>query len=112
MKLSLEQFLNHLDVEVEAGLVGMASDRKGKERLWPVINAEEDRVAALRKDFDYEFVLTPRVLAAPFPGGNMVLAFGYRIEGEAERKLAEKEWKVSPMFKVWPFKPIKIQTID
>lgn len=94
MRLSLEQFLEKVDFEMESGLAGTLSTGDKKVHLWNVIAEEEKRVAALSRDFDYRFVLTPtvEVLALPF-----ALAFGVRwkIEGEGERKPTEK-WKGLP----------------
>lgn len=131
MKLSLDQFLEHLDVEIESGLAGTIPTSQEKDKLYKFICKEEDRVAALRKDFDYKFVLTPRMMVSPMCG--MFYGVGFKVEGEAERKRSgcelrvagQKELsckggesaKVSPMLKFWPFyKPSsyfpKIQTTD
>jgi hypothetical protein len=109
MKLSLEQFLDHLDVAIMADMAGALSSEEKKRRFWTEANKEEDRVAALHKDFDYKFVLTPRVSARPIPCGNMVLALGYKIEGEAERTLEAEKLKVIPgMLKLFPFHFCKV----
>ena len=116
MKLSLDQFLEHLDVEIGSALAGTLSCRENKKRLWQVIYREEDRVAALWKEFDYRFVLTPRMMVSPMCG--MFYGVGFKVEGEAERKLEEEKSVkvVSPIFKFWPFKhgkfTPKIQTTD
>lgn len=109
MKLSLNQFLDHLDAAIMAGLAGKLPSEKKKREFWTEANKEEDRVSAIRKDFDCQFVLTPRLSARPIPCGNMVLALEYKIEGEAERKLEAEKFKVIPgMLKLLPFPFCKI----
>lgn len=85
MKLSLEQFLRYLDVEIEKEMEATLPDGK-KADFWGVVVKEEKRVSGLKMDFEYEFVLTPQVGILPLPG--LLATFvTYKIEGEAEREL-------------------------
>lgn len=110
MKLSLNQFLDHLDVAIMTGLANrLPEDDEKRREFWAEVKKEEDRMDALCKDFDCKFVLTPRVSAIPIPCGFTVLALEYKIEGEAQRKREAEKYKVIPgMFKLFPFHFYKV----
>jgi hypothetical protein len=104
MKLSLEQYLRHVDASIRPSLAGTLSEGK-REEFWNIISEEKRRMDGHGKDFDCEFVLTPTdAMIAPF---GLVLFDKFKVEGEEERKLRAEPWNwraLTQIFKQsWPF---------
>ncbi len=110
IELSLEQYLIKVDFLMESALAAGLSDRGNKEHLWSTIAEENRRVfySRQRRDFDYRFVLMPRVLKIPTCCGAFHFLEGFKVEGEEERKLETAgrthRSALTRMLKaVWPF---------
>ncbi len=80
LKMSMEQYLRLVDHEVEGGLTGFVSSDKGRQALWTVIAAEEDRVADYEREFPCEFRLTVQPAVAWKPCIGQYLCCKVKVE--------------------------------